>query len=79
MEVVVLGCGGIGLPFAVALASRGTRVVGVDTDAALVRRASEGHTDLLDPGLEPALTGALAEGVIGFVVAAPRSYARARS
>jgi UDP-N-acetyl-D-mannosaminuronic acid dehydrogenase len=61
---VVVGLGGIGLPFAVALAGRGVRVTGFDCDAAKVARLAAGVCDLLDEGLESAFRAALASGAL---------------
>jgi UDP-N-acetyl-D-mannosaminuronic acid dehydrogenase len=65
-SVVVLGCGAVGLPLAVALASRGRFVLGVDTDADRVRHLSQGRCALVEDGLELALKAALARGAIAF-------------
>lgn len=65
-QVVVIGCGSVGLPLAVALASRGARVLGVDTDHRRVGSLNRAKTGLLDPGLEPALRDALKAGAIAF-------------
>ncbi len=65
-DVVVVGCGGIGLAVAVAFASRGVRVLGVDIDAALVERLGRGALSLLEEGLDEALAKALANGTIRF-------------
>jgi len=65
-SVVVLGCGGVGLPLAVALACRGHLVLGVDIDAARVRDLSLGRCPLVDDGLDVALKGALVRGAVAF-------------
>ena len=65
-QFVLIGCGNIGLPMAVAFASRGGHVVGIDTDEALVSVLKQGRTRMLDPGLEPALRRALEKGQITF-------------
>jgi len=51
-ETVVVGCGGVGLPFAVALAATGSAVLGVDIDPARVAALNAGRTDQVDDGLE---------------------------
>lgn len=66
-EVVVIGCGVVGLGFAVALASRGVQVVGVDSNAAHVRALNAGDASIEDAGLEGALRTALAARKIKFV------------
>jgi UDP-N-acetyl-D-mannosaminuronate dehydrogenase len=49
--VVLLGCGATGLPLAVALAGAGCTVTGVDSDAALSKRLSQGVCDNAEDGL----------------------------
>jgi len=65
-EVVVLGCGAVGLPLAVALASRGARVLGVDTDAGLVAALRCGRAQLVEDGLQAAVGDGLATGALAF-------------
>ncbi len=66
-QIVVIGCGAIGLPIAVALASRGAEVVGIDNDPQLVARlAAADPRLLLDDGLEEATKQCLATGNIRF-------------
>src|SRR4051812_13333482 len=65
-QVVVLGCGGIGLPLAVALASRGRRVLGVDVDPERVEALADGRLAVEDAGLQAALRRALAAAAITF-------------
>ncbi len=77
--VVVLGCGGIGLAVAVALASAGRSVLGVDIDAALVERLRAGQLDVLEDGLEAPFHDALASGALQFTaeleqVEGPRAF-----
>jgi nucleotide sugar dehydrogenase len=67
--VVVIGCGAIGLPLAVALASVGKRVLGVDSDGAKVAGLCAGRSELVDAGLAPSLREALADGRLAFAAA----------
>jgi nucleotide sugar dehydrogenase len=60
--VEVHGLGFVGLTLAVALASRGHRVHGVDVDAGLVARLSEGRPHVHEPRLPELLRRALADG-----------------
>jgi len=69
-EVVVIGCGGVGLPFAVALANHGARVLGLDEDVRRVRTLNAGEADLEDVGLGEALNSALQGRRLSFAVAA---------
>jgi nucleotide sugar dehydrogenase len=74
-DVVVIGCGAVGLPLAVALASRGATVLGVDIDAARADALRRGETGMLDAGLAPALRDALDQDRISFAKAAPPAEA----
>ena len=74
-DVIVIGCGGVGLGLAVALASRGSRVLGVDTDRARVDLLTSGVTGE-DPELAGALQAAMASGGLAFATA-PNAGARA--
>jgi UDP-N-acetyl-D-mannosaminuronic acid dehydrogenase len=65
-DVVVIGCGAIGLPLAVALAHTGLSVLGVDTDAARLTELQAGRTDLVEPGLAEALRQGLKRGQLAF-------------
>jgi UDP-N-acetyl-D-mannosaminuronic acid dehydrogenase len=65
-DVVVVGCGAIGLPLAVALASKGVHVLGVDSDSARAAALGAGRTELLDAGLAGALHESLASGRLAF-------------
>src|SRR5580658_8211213 len=67
--VVVIGCGAIGLPFAVALAQRGCSVLGYDRDPARVAGLSDGTSIPDEPALAAALAGALDAGRLRFATA----------
>jgi UDP-N-acetyl-D-mannosaminuronic acid dehydrogenase len=71
-QITVIGCGAIGLPVAVAFASRGAEVLGIDIDATQVRKLASAELDLLDEGLEEALQDSLAKGNIRFERSLPR-------
>jgi len=51
-RISVVGLGKLGLPLAVALASRGLDVLGVDIDEVKVQWLNEGETDSQEPGLQ---------------------------
>jgi UDP-N-acetyl-D-mannosaminuronic acid dehydrogenase len=61
-SVAVIGLGYIGLPTAAALATRGIDVVGVDTNADLVKTVGRGEAPLVEPDLAAAVSGAVAMG-----------------
>lgn len=60
--VAVVGLGYIGLPTAVVLASRGVRVLGVDTKPDVVELIGAGLLHFYEPGLAAALSGVVAQG-----------------
>jgi len=66
VQIAVIGCGAIGLPIAVAFASRGAEVLGVDNDARLIARLAAADPPLLDDGLQEAMKTSLAAGKIRF-------------
>jgi UDP-N-acetyl-D-mannosaminuronic acid dehydrogenase len=63
-HVEVYGLGFVGLTLSVALASRGHRVHGIDTDGDLVRRLSEGRPHFFEPRLAEMLVHALSSGTL---------------
>ena len=71
--VVVIGCGTIGLPSAVAFAERGATVTGVDVDIQRLARLACGDLDRLDDGLAGALQSALARGALRFSTSMDRA------
>ncbi len=60
--VVVGGCGHVGLPLAIAFASRGLNVAIHDIDADAVERWAPGELPFREDGAEPVLPKALADG-----------------
>jgi UDP-N-acetyl-D-mannosaminuronic acid dehydrogenase len=71
-QIIVIGCGAIGLPVAVAFATRGAEVLGIDNDATHVRKLASAELELLDDGLEEALQDSLAKGNLRFEHSIPR-------
>ena len=70
-DVVVVGGGGhVGLPLAIALASRGADVVIYDLSQKTVDLINQGVVPFLEPGAEPMLAEALAAGRIHATTAA---------
>lgn len=65
-EIVVIGCGVVGLPFAVALATRGHRVVGVDVDAQRVATLRAGNGGVQETALASELAATLATEQLRF-------------
>ncbi len=60
--VVIGGCGHVGLPLAIALASRGATVAVYDTDVAAVAALRSGRMPFAEPGAAAPLRSALAAG-----------------
>jgi len=62
-DVVVIGGGGhVGLPLAIALADRGSRVVVYDVSTKAVDTINSGTVPFSEPGAEPVLRKAIADG-----------------
>ena len=62
-DVVVIGGGGhVGLPLAIALAERGSKVVVYDVSERAVATINAGIVPFIEPGAEPVLKKAIAEG-----------------
>jgi UDP-N-acetyl-D-mannosaminuronic acid dehydrogenase len=65
-NVVVVGCGAIGAPIAVAFAARGLRVVGIDRDSERVRRLNTASLIDNTDGLNAELADGVARGFLVF-------------
>jgi UDPglucose 6-dehydrogenase len=65
-RVTVLGCGHVGVVTAACLAELGHSVCGVDVDADLVARLSQGSLPFLEPGLGDLVDAHLASGRLRF-------------
>ena len=66
LQIVVVGCGAIGLPLATAFATRGFEVLGIDTDPARLAALRGGRSGAIEEGLSDALAAALASGRLAF-------------
>ena len=62
--VVIGGAGHVGLPLAIALADRGSKVVVYDVSQKAVDLVNDGVVPFIEPGAEPILKKALADGRI---------------
>ena len=58
-RVAVVGLGYIGLPTAVALATRGVEVVGVDVNDDTVKAVAHGELPFVEPDLAVGVSGAV--------------------
>jgi UDP-N-acetyl-D-mannosaminuronic acid dehydrogenase len=78
-DVVVVGGGGhVGLPLAIALASRGLRTVIYDISDRAIETINAGQMPFIEPGAEEMLTKALADGLLS-ATSNPESVASARN
>ncbi len=83
-RVVIVGMGYIGLPTAVAIATRGIDVVGVDINPDVVNALSRGEVALVEPDLAVGVKGAVAMGHLtasleipqadAFIIAVPTPF-----
>ena len=83
-RVAVIGLGYIGLPTAVALATRGIDVVGVDVNEDTVKAVAHGQVPFVEPDLAVAVSGAVGIGRLtattetpvadAFIIAVPTPF-----
>jgi UDP-N-acetyl-D-mannosaminuronic acid dehydrogenase len=83
-RLAVIGMGYIGLPTAVALATRGVDVVGVDVNPSIVNAIENGHVPLIEPELAVGVRGAVSMGRLkattdtpeadGYIIAVPTPF-----
>ncbi|WP_157157436.1 MULTISPECIES: UDP-N-acetyl-D-mannosamine dehydrogenase [unclassified Diaminobutyricimonas] len=74
-RVAILGLGYIGLPTAVALATRGIEVVGVDINEKTVKAVSEGIVPFVEPDLAIGVSGAVGVGRLTATTTVPEADA----
>jgi len=65
-KIEIMGCGYIGLPTAVTFTLAGYEVCGFDINEAVVQQLNAGHIHIVEPGLQEAMTQALATGRLHF-------------
>lgn len=83
-RLAILGLGYIGLPTAVAIATRGIDVIGVDINPATVAAVSRGEVPFIEPDLAVGVSGAVAMGRLtatsevpeadAFIIAVPTPF-----
>jgi len=83
-RVAIIGLGYIGLPTAVALATRGVEVVGVDVNESTVKAVSNGEVPFVEPDLAVGVSDAVSMGHLtattetpeadAFVIAVPTPF-----
>ena len=66
MKITVMGLGYIGLPTAITLAEAGFEVCGFDVKNTVVDTLNAGHIHIVEPGLQDAMTKAMATGRLHF-------------
>ncbi|MGO4535831.1 UDP-N-acetyl-D-mannosamine dehydrogenase [Leifsonia sp. 2MCAF36] len=74
-RVAIIGLGYIGLPTAVALATRGIDVTGVDINQKTVDSISQGHVPFVEPDLAVAVSGAVSMGRLTATTEVPEAEA----
>lgn len=65
-KIEIMGCGYIGLPTAVTFTQAGYEVCGFDINEHVVAQLNAGHIHIVEPGLQDALTQAMATGRLHF-------------
>ncbi len=88
-KVSVIGLGYVGLPTAAMLASRGVKVLGVDTNPTTVSSINRGKAHIVEPDLDMMVNAAVAGGMLSaagkpeaadaFIVAVPTPFAEGKS
>jgi UDP-N-acetyl-D-mannosaminuronic acid dehydrogenase len=83
-RLAILGLGYIGLPTAVAIATRGIDVIGVDVNPAIVAAVMRGEVPFIEPDLAVGVSGAVAMGRLkatndvpeadAFIIAVPTPF-----
>ncbi|SOC40807.1 nucleotide sugar dehydrogenase [Rhizobium subbaraonis] len=74
-RLAIIGMGYIGLPTAVAIATRGIDVIGVDINPATVAAISRGEVPFVEPDLAVAVSGAVAMGRLKATTETPEADA----
>lgn len=74
-KVAILGLGYIGLPTAVALATRGVNVVGVDINELTVKAVANGEVPFIEPDLAVGVSGAVSMGMLTASITVPEADA----
>ena len=69
-KIEIMGCGYIGLPTAVTFTLAGYEVCGFDINESVVQQLNAGQIHIVEPGLQDALTEALATGHLHFTTKA---------
>jgi UDP-N-acetyl-D-mannosaminuronic acid dehydrogenase len=62
-KVCIVGVGFVGLTLGIALTTKGVSVRGIEKNAQLVKDLNDGRTEIVEPGLDEALSSAVIEGL----------------
>ena len=65
-KIEIMGCGYIGLPTAITFTLAGYEVCGFDVKDTVVDTLNAGHIHIVEPGLQDAMTKAMATGRLHF-------------
>ena len=65
-KIEIMGCGYIGLPTAITFTLAGYEVCGFDVKPEVVARLNSGKIHIVEPGLQEAMTQAMATGRLHF-------------
>ena len=65
-KIEIMGCGYIGLPTAITFTLAGYEVCGFDIKPEVVEQLNAGHIHIVEPGLQDAMTEAMATGRLHF-------------
>ena len=65
-KIEIMGCGYIGLPTAITFTLAGYEVCGFDVKDSVVETLNAGHIHIVEPGLQDAMTKAMATGRLHF-------------
>jgi UDP-N-acetyl-D-mannosaminuronic acid dehydrogenase len=76
VQLIVIGCGTIGLPLAIAFAERGFEVLGIDIDRSRVAALSDATAAGCDAEVAEGLKAAIGEGRIAFAESLPPAVGR---
>jgi UDP-N-acetyl-D-mannosaminuronic acid dehydrogenase len=74
-RLAIIGLGYIGLPTAVALATRGVEVIGVDINPKIVAAVARGQVPFVEPDLEIGVSGAISVGRLTATTETPEADA----
>ncbi|GAA4585260.1 hypothetical protein GCM10023194_27440 [Planotetraspora phitsanulokensis] len=66
MNICVIGCGRLGIPYAAGMAIGGNEVLGLDVAPATVRTLSSGRVPFSEPGLAEAISHHSGNGTLRF-------------